>query len=333
MSQKYQYITVDTILSKYLRDFKGGLFNEDDAIEWIAEALGFIKAPNVSEEAISFLEVKNYQVNIPEGLHYIIQIAKSNHWTKEEPGSCATSAILETLTTDPSCTDCTPCGNSLSPLVPVDCQGKIIGDTEVAYYRPYFDLQYEYLGWAQSKARRTAFSPVRLADHTFFNTLVCQTAEAEGLYTNSGNYEEYSIVGNQIRFSFKEGFVAVAHIRTKLDPQTGYPMIPDHESAKAAITYYLAWKTKQVEAYNHREGAKALAEDAELRWLKYAKQFKNASKMPTTIDDYQDLMDQSNYLIPRKNRYYGFFGNLSREEPRNFNDPDNKKNYRTHYRY
>jgi hypothetical protein len=336
MPKKYNYVTVDTILSKYLRDFRGGDFNEDDALEWIGEALGFIKAPNLSEEAIAFLEVKNYQINVPEGLHYIIQIAKNNMWSAEETSACTPSNIVSELVSDPSCSDCSPCGGN-SNLVPVNCQGEIIGDTEVAYYRPYFDLQYEYTDWANSKGYRTKFTPVRLADHTFFNTLVCQTEETKGLYSNHNNYEEYSIIQNQIRFSFKEGFVAVAYVRTKLDPDTGYPMVPDDESAKSAITYYLAWKTKQREAYNHREGAKLLAEEAEQRWLKYCKQFRNAGKMPYGIDDYQDLLEQSTYLIPRKGRYYDFFGNLSRMEDRTFTDPDFKNKFtvghRPHYTY
>ena len=95
------------------------------------------------------------------------------------------------------------------------------------------------------------------------------------------------------------------------DPKTGYPMVPDDESAKSAITYYLAWKFKQREMYNHREGAAALSMDAEQHWLKYIKQFKAKTKMPSTIDDLEDLKVQSSYLIPRRRRYDNFFGKIN----------------------
>lgn len=333
MQQRFQYVTVDTILSKYLRDFRGNELNEDDAIEWIGEALGHMKMATLSEEAIAFLEVKNYQAELPNGLHYIIQVAKNNAWTPTEKTTCTPQAIITELVPETPHTNCgcsTCCNTPAKDMVLLDCQGELIGAPEVAYYRPYFDLQYEYLGWVHSKAFRTKFTPVRLANHTFFNTLVCQNEASSGLY-NNGNYlaDEYTIVEDQLRFSFKEGLVAVAYLRSKVDLETGYPLVPDDESAKAAITYYLGWKVKEREAWNHREGAMQLAQVAEARWLKYIKQFRNKAKMPWGTDEYEDLMEQGNYLLPRNKRYYGFFGKLGRAEDRIFNDP----NFTNKYRY
>lgn len=333
MQQRFQYVTVDTILSKYLRDFRGNELNEDDAIEWIGEALGHMKMATLSEEAIAFLEVKNYQAALPNGLHYIIQVAKNNSWAPTKTVSCTPQAIITELTPESSHTNCgcsTCCGTPANDMVLLDCQGDLISSPEVGYYRPYFDLQYEYLGWVHSKAFRTKFSPVRLANHTFFNTLVCQTNDSKGLY-NDTTYtnDEYTIVEDQLRFSFKEGLVAVAYLRTKVDTETGYPLVPDDESAKAAITYYLGWKVKEREAWNHREGALQLAGVAEARWLKYIRQFINKAKMPWGTDEYEDLMEQGNYLLPRNKRYYGFFGKLGKAEDRIFNDP----NFTNKYRY
>jgi hypothetical protein len=329
MQQRFQYVTVDTILSKYLRDFKGNELNEDDAIEWIGEALGHMKMSSSSEEAIAFLEVKNYQATLPNGLQYIIQVAKNNTWSPTKKDTCTPKAIIEEI--NPLSQEaCNGCLGDSSNLVLLNCQGEIIGDSEVAYYRPYFDLQYEYLGWVHSKSFRTKFTPVRLSNHSFFNTLVCQDETTKGLYNNSDNLnDEYTIVEDQLRFSFKEGLVALAYLRTRVDHETGYPMVPDDESAKAAITYYLGWKVKEREAWNHREGAMQIAQVAEARWLKYIKQFKNKAKMPWGVDDYQDLMEQSNYLLPRSKRYYGFFGKLGKAEDRIFNDP----NFTNKYRY
>ena len=191
---------------------------------------------------------------------------------------------------------------------------------DYAYYRPFFDLQYEYLDWASSKSIYTKYSPVRLANHVFFNSLVCKDDNAEDLYTSCGRGDEYTIAGDQLRFSFESGFVAIAHSRTPLDPETGYPMIPDDESCRAAITYYLGWKFKEQECWNHREGACQLAQRAEERWLKYRKQFKNKAIALTGIDDHIDFVNQANRLIPPRNLHYGFFGNLGVAENRRFNN-------------
>ena len=45
--------------------------------------------------------------------------------------------------------------------------------------------------------------------------------------------------------------------------------------------------------------------------------------MPSGVDEHQNLAQQSRYLIPRMNKYYGFFGKLGRAENRPFNNPRN----------
>lgn len=320
--QKFQFTKIDSILAKVHRDLRGLDIEESDAIEWIGEALGFAKVVSASEEAVAFLEVKNYQCPIPNGLHYITQIARNNDWVKPED---SLECLSETLCAMEQECD-TGCGCDIETVLE-DCQGKLCGDYEPVYYRPFFDLQYEYLGWANSKYRRRHYTPVRLANHTFFDTLVCKIPDGDIYDMGCHAGDEYTIVQDQLRFNFKEGFVAIAYTRQMIDQETGYPMIPDDESAKAAITYYIAWKSKEQEAWNHREGAANLAAMAEQKWLKYIGQFKSKAKMPTGVDQHQNLMEQSKYLIPRHNRYYGFFGKLGRMESRPFNDPDGRSRY------
>ena len=49
--------------------------------------------------------------------------------------------------------------------------------------------------------------------------------------------------------------------------------------------------------------------------------------MPSGIDQYQNIMENSLYLIPRTRKYYGYFGKLGREEDRLFNNPDMRRKY------
>lgn len=324
---KFQYVTVENILAKYTRDFRNLEVSETDAIEWIGEALGFMKLATALEEAIAFLEVKNYEAALPNGLHYIIQIARNTEWEEAQPEeNLSTRKIVNCVTL---CDDSTPVSNTNSCGVVTDCNGNPIhfdGDYK-SYYRPYFDLQWEYHLWRQSDYFREKWEAVRLANHSFFNSIVCQDPNDADIYRNQHHYEEYTIAGDILRFSFETGYVAVAYLRQKTDPATGYPMIPDDEYARNAVTYYLAWKIKQREAYLHREGALTLAKDAQEQWNSYIKKFKNKAKMPHGLDQYQNLAEQSRYLIPRHNRYYGFFGKLGRLEDRPFNHPEGR--YRT----
>lgn len=308
--ERYQYTTVENILAKYHRDFRGNEINESDAIEWIGEALGFTKTANVMEEAIAFIKVEGYQCDIPSGLHYVIQIARNNEYSP----LCAED--VESLDSDVVSVE-----NGGEFDIVEDSHGNLQGDYQYAYYRPYYDLKYEYQYWLGSNTWSEKFTPVRLADHSFFNTLVCQETNQD-IYHSCR--DEYTKVGNCFRFSFETGLVAVAYLRQKVDDKTGYPLIPDDESCRNAINYYLMWKIKQREFYLNREGAEKQMNVAESHWLKYIKQFKNKDMMPYGIDDYQDLMEQSMYLIPRLNRYYGFFGNLNQKESRKFNNPDNR---------
>src|SRR5690606_31670219 len=110
------------------------------------------------EEAVAFSEVSNYQTTLPNGLHSIIQIARNNHWTKNTSDCCTVEKVLEE-SGEEATPGCTSCGGYAN-MVPVDCNGHIIGDYEIAYYRPYFDLQWEYSGWMKSSYYNCHYSPV-----------------------------------------------------------------------------------------------------------------------------------------------------------------------------
>ncbi len=334
MGRQFQYTTLDRIISKLYRDLGLEEVSETDIIEWSGEALEAIGAITMYEEAVCFVEVKNHMADLPNGLHSIIQVARNMHWTNEKKETlCPANIILDDEVTEleepKDCGCCTSTCVHTNPQgfedypVPLDCNGMPITDYEVAYYRPYFDLQYEYYGWMRSNYYTQKYVPIRLANHSFFNSLVC--AEEEGLYNSCT--DEYTIIDNKIRLSFKEGSIAVAYYRQKVDPETGYPMIPDDISVTQAITFYITWKYMARMWYMGREGYADKMQVAEDRWHWYCKQAGNKMIIPHGIDEHQNILDERNHLIPRHNRYYGFFGKLGRPEYQGFKDP-NRRNFR-----
>lgn len=304
-----QLTTVDRVLSSIHRDLRGTDLNESDIIEWIGEAMGFLQMPEIQEQAISFLKVENFEANIPEGFQMVLQIARYNKYM--QPLNEAYTDIPDDL--DINGGDCNKVGSIMDWL---------IGSLDITH-KPYFNMQWQYVPWTVSEYYKNNFSPVRLANNTMFNSIVCKEKNPY----NSNCTDEYSFVGTvekKIRFSFKTGVVALSYIKNAVDEETGYPLIPDDVRALTAIRYYIKWKIAEFLDWNGREGFTGKAQDNERKWLKYIKQAKNFIKMPKSIDQFQNLLEQSHHLIPRTNRYYGYFGNLGRGENRKFNDPDGR---------
>jgi hypothetical protein len=295
---KINYVSIDRVFSKINRDLKGTDTNETDVIEWIGEALEFLKVPQVLVEDVSFLNVVDYHTEVPDNLHMITQIARNNIFDSAGPCvctvpcDCPTEAIPEV---DP-CAEVDPC------VVPTG-----------------IDLGlWTYEIWTSSPEYLRNYSPVRLATGTFFNSIVCKEKD-ESLYLTCS--DEYTIVGEldkRLRYNFIEGQVAVSYLRNTVD-ESGYPLIPDNISYITAIVYYIKWKIAEWYEWSGRDGWAAKAEKAEQRWLKYVRQAKNFMKMPKTLDEHQNLLEQTHYLIPNHKRYYEYFGNLGKANQRNFN--------------
>lgn len=209
--------------------------------------------------------------------------------------------------------------NSAEQPVAITHDGRPMTSYDIAYYRPFFDLQWEYLPWTNSSVYADSFTPVRLSNNTFFNSVVCRENEEKAIYRNC--VDEYTIVGTtekKLRFSFKTGFVAVSYLSSAVDSDTGYPLIPDNPSVIQAVTAYVKWKLAEWYQWVGRRGYTEIADRSYMLWQHYVKQANNYFKMPKGIDTYQNLLEQTHQLIPRFKRYYGYFGKLGREEDRRF---------------
>ena len=296
-----KYTSVNRILSKIYRDLKGITLNESDAIEWIGEALEFLNVFEVQEQAVLFMEVKNYETDLPTGFQMVLQIAKYNDWSFENKKDCCISTKIEEKIEEKS-----DCGCKSEKTFP-------------------FKFDWQYITWISNDYYKQYFTPIRLSNNVFFNSLVCEEKN-KSIYQTCE--DEYTIVGTtskKLRFSFKEGYIALAYIKNVIDKETGYPLIPEDIRYISAITYYIKWKIAEMYSWNGRQGFANLAKESEKKWLEYQRKAKNYMKMPKTIDQFQNLLEQSHYLIPRHKRYYGYFGNLGKEESRKFNNPTHRR--------
>jgi hypothetical protein len=300
-----EFVSIDRIFSKLIRDTPLTDPNESDILEWTGEALEFINAIKAKQEAIAFMVVSNYQCDVPSNLHNIIQIARNNFY--------------ETEVTDGSITEV------LNPEVDIpialDENGMPVNAYDIAYYRPYFDLQYEYSLWRSNSTFQRCYSPVRLTNHSFFNSIVCSEDDTDcgitggELYHNTQN--EYTIIdGKVLRFNFPSGLVAISYLRNRLD-ENGAPMIPDDISFTSAIIAYIMMRHFKREFYLGREGASQKVQLSQQDWNWYVKQASTKSLIPNGIDELQNLVEQRNYLIPRRNAYANYFGNLNNREIKN----------------
>jgi hypothetical protein len=344
MSTQTKYTSIDRIISKYIRDFDNDL-TEVDAIEWIGEALELIGAVKQYEEALSFIEVKNGQCLLPNGFHAIIQIAKNYcHDSKKCPSDIIdVNSSPEWKFQDGSNVNSNIELNKDKPVI-IDENGNPISDYEVAYYRPFFDLKFEYDLWRGKNIYTNCFSPVRLATHSFFNSIVCSSkadknrdvfwGEDTSMLYHREIMDEYTIVNGEIlRFSFRDGQIALSYLRQVLDTDTGYPLVPDHIYYTEALSEYINYKMQKRLFYKKREGSQALLLKSELDWNHKCKQAANYTMMLKGVDEYQNFLEQRNYLIPRSNDYYSFFGRLGRPETKRFNNPDMRNKYTYGYGY
>jgi len=319
MPKSYKFVSVDRIFSKLERDITP-TFNEDHVIEWIGEALNFIGTPNQSEQAVAFIEVKNHQCYVPKYCNSIMQIARDNKWfDKTKKVDCTPKKIIHEIQ-DVAFQKCNSCGDEDMGYVVLDGMGTPVLEYDTAYYRPYFDLKAEHLEFGNTNYFRGRYSPIRRATGSFFGELGHKDYDNNGVH--SYNDDKYQVIkGEILRFSFCNGYVAVSFNRQVMDIETGYPMVPDEDSHTTAIVSYVTMKMMKKEFFRGKQGSDMRLKVANDDWTHYCAQATAVDMMPHSEDDYQNIGDMWNRMLP-VNEYNNFFGSLANPEYRKFNDPD-----------
>lgn len=314
-----QYTSLDRILSKVYRDLGLEDISETDVIEWTGEALEGIGVVTMLEESVAFVEVKNYQAEIPNGLVQLIQVARDNEYDKKiRLNACN---ILFDKTNEEIIKN--PPKEINDEDYVLDSSGNKICGSDLLKHTQFDIRQYANI-WGSSTIYKSRFTPVRLSNHTFFGSLVCP--EAEDLYHSCT--DEYTLSMNKLKFSFEEGLVAVAYYRRPLDEDTGYPLVPDNYSVIQAITSYITYKYMSRLWYLGREGYADKVQKSESDWQWYCKQASNDLMMVKGIDAHENLKNILHGMIPQRNLYYGFFGKLGHQQVNTFKTRSSTKSFR-----
>jgi hypothetical protein len=313
-----QYTSIDRMFAKVQRDY-GIDIHEADIIEWTGEALEAIGTIKLYQENVAFIEVSNWSCELPPFFHAIVQVARDTQFDPSRAkmtGLCPKDideSFIKSSGRNPTTFDPEKVYNPIE-ICP---NGQPMVDYEMAYYRPFYDLQWEYPQW-QNSSIQNRFVPVRLSTSSMFKGICCDP-EAKQFHNNWR--DEYTIINNGIalRFNFQDGMIALSYLKQRLDEETGYPLVPDSEALTEAIGSYIIKKISTRDFYGKKEGSQNLMQKAEMDWQWHCKRAKSQMMMPT-VDDLQNILEQRHRLIPIQNRYYSFFGKMNTPERLRFRD-------------
>lgn len=254
---RYNYVKVDRIFSMLTNERRTIQISDLDIVDWIDLALSFMAVPEIQEEKVAFIKIENYQGAIPKKFQIALEVFKYNN----------------------SVTEC----NKEVPKEPtkeetVDCLISCLSRDN-----PQFSIDWKCQPWMNSNYCTRNFGRLTLANNSLFGSLVCKRDEIQydycgGKYTIEGVYEKKLVT------SFKDGVAALAYYSTAVDPETGYPMIPDAPEYITAILYFIKWKISEISFWESRQGSSTQVEYYERKWLKYIKQAKN-SRIYQTVDE------------------------------------------------
>ena len=318
--------SIHALFMKLARNYTFNL-EEDDVIDWAGDAIEHMGIGALKpDEKVVFLEVNNFHVDLPQYVHQIVQIAKDNGSIIAPDKIVSPIPSNEVQSDSNTNTDACSCQvvnevkihsiDCHNQAVPIDKEGRPLEAYDVAYYRPFYDLHYLHNSWFNSTTYHNRYTPVRLSNHTFFNSIVCE--ENESLMSNCMGDEYTIIAGDLLRFNFKQGRIALSCLMHPLDEQ-GWPKVEGGISAMEAIEWYCVWKICTKLYYDGQDGYERKMDRAEKNWHHYCQQAGSNNMMIAGIDEWENFTAQNIQTIPKLHKYNNFFGTLNRRERKLYN--------------
>lgn len=290
--QRFEFVTLDRVLATVQRNLKEEDVSEENIIEWAGEALEELYRKGSLQECVTVAMVENYSVTMPRGFKYISAVLKNISTEPVTP-----KIIFEELDKDSSCdrihaiTYFLSVGNDYDTVLRKDP-----GHTLYGIPLPFIDLPLSFGSWYASHTCQSKFSRVYLSESKFFKSKV-QHSEFTLPEHPCGDRPEYTLQGNTIKFSFEKGQVAISYTKIPVDPESGWPLVPDNQAYINAIFYYIKWKLSEMYSWTGRPGFQNEADRAAALWGKYAAQ----ARVKTIKIRTRDEMD---FIINNKRGFY-----------------------------
>jgi hypothetical protein len=299
MALSGKYIQIGEILERVYRDYG---FEDDldwnDAIVWVADALDLIGAPRaytpkVTDGSTSLgnpdpICIKNHRGDLPCDLHLIVQ---AREWNTKIPMIWNSDSfhsgihVTEAQQTKINCVDTKTCVVKEVDTVP---------STDVddnTHCNPFFNFN-------PNPTSNTAFGAnVPTSQHVDYQKEL-----------------SYTLNGNKIFTSFKEGMVELAYWAFPTD-EDGLPLVPAETRFQEAIKNYLAHRISFKLSIQGKIQP-GIADRLEQEWLFYCASAGLMARIPS-IDQMESLKNQWLRTIPEIDEHDKGFRYLNQPERRN----------------
>jgi len=205
---EYAMVSIERVISGVYRDLRPKTqLEENDLIEWAAEALEQIGAYTQYTEAVDYVEVVDYKALIPCGFHKLVRIAYK--YKPGNPCGCAFKITSSSGEDSCSCTTCSGCSSDPCSSLETSSDSVIVTQTQqlIDYH-----LHYRF---SRSARYFKEWKPMRLATSNYSKA---KTAHCENCINISNTCDaEYSVDHPYIRTSFQTGYICLAYLKQPLD--------------------------------------------------------------------------------------------------------------------
>jgi len=147
--------------------------------------------------------------------------------------------------------------------------------------------------------------PLRASTNGFLTSVLC--SNSPNLITNC--QKEYTVLpSGKIITSFKEGWILISYLRAPMDEHGDFVIPNDEELINCLRTYIMKriwerrWNMKE-------EGSRERFEYYDSKWGILKGMLRGKFKLPSS-DQWQNIIEYSTSLLPKRDRYYQYFGTL-----------------------
>lgn len=150
------------------------------------------------------------------------------------------------------------------------------------------------------------WKPLRASTNNFLLSVLC--SNSPNFLTNCA--EEFTILPNgKVVTSFKDGWILISYLSAYMDDDGNF-MIPDDAELIEALRSYVMARIWERRWNMKEEGSESRFQFYLNRWSLFKNMMRGKFKLPTA-EQRQNIIDYSTSILPKRDRYYKYFGTLS----------------------